>query len=317
MVDDTKRGEANNTEDISVEAQHILNALKHPDTSRQMEESREPIYNKINNKIEADTFRLPFRHRRFIRYFSIASAIALLIVSVSTFTYFFGYNSAVDGLGQEYVEVVAPLGTISHITLPDETKVSLNGGSRLTYPVTFAGERHVTLSGEGVFDVTKDEKKPFFVHSDNMLVKVLGTCFGLKAYSEDKQTIVTLASGSVNVYPLGNKSPNGIFMKPNQQIILDNKTKEIQHKNVIADDYITWKDGILTFREQTIEEIAITLERHFGMKVIILSEKIRDEKYSAQFKHGETLDEVLHKLSYKRNWKFEKCHGKIYIENRK
>lgn len=314
---DTKEDNIEIAEEFTIQVQNVLNAMKHPGTSQSMQESKEVIYSKVEQKINTDTFALPSRRKQLIRYISIASVIALLIASISTLTYFSGYYSATKELVQTNVEVQVPFGMISHMTLPDGTGVTLNGGSKLVYPASFAGERHVSLSGEGFFEVAKDLENPFFVHSENLLVKVLGTRFGFKAYKEDKQTILTLQSGSVSAFPSGNKSENGILLEPNQQIVLDNETKEFQRKNVIADEYITWKDGILTFRELTIEDISIILERRFGIKINIVSEKIKEEQYTAQFKHGEGLEEILDKLSYKRSWKYKKRNCKIEIESSK
>jgi len=312
-MNDPIKEDANIIEDIVVQTQKVLDAIKHPDTSRQTGESREVIYNKVEQKMNRDSFALPSRRKRFVHYISIASVIALLIVSVGTSTYFYGYHSATHKMARTNMEVKVPLGTMSHIILPDGTKVTLNGGSKLIYPVAFDGERSVTLSGEGFFDVAKDEKNPFFVHSQNLSVKVLGTRFGFKAYDEDKQTVLTLQSGLVSAFPYGSEKGNGIHLKPNQQIIVDNETKEFWRRDVIADEYLTWKDGILTFRNQAIEDIAVILERHFGTKISVLSDNLRHEQYTAQFKHGEGLDEILSKLSFKRAWNFKKANGRIEI----
>jgi len=56
-------------------------------------------------------------------------------------------------------EVFVPLGARSQITLSDGTKVWLNAGSRLRYPVNFMKKyREVELEGEAYFDVTKVRK---------------------------------------------------------------------------------------------------------------------------------------------------------------
>ena len=54
-------------------------------------------------------------------------------------------------------ELVVPAGQRAEITLPDGTKVWLNAGSQLSYPSFFTKERKVFLTGEGFFDVAKNE----------------------------------------------------------------------------------------------------------------------------------------------------------------
>lgn len=61
------------------------------------------------------------------------------------------------------------------VTLPDGTTVWLNAGSMLVYPDRFSdNKRSVKLEGEGYFEVVRDEKAPFFVETDGMVVNVLG-----------------------------------------------------------------------------------------------------------------------------------------------
>lgn len=312
-LDDTQK---KTDDEVDVEVWNVLNAMKHSDSSYSMEESREIVYDKVNRKIDSDPYIIRFRRKRMIRYVSVASAVTLLVVSLSMFIYKMGFNSAFDRIAQMNVEIKAPLGTKSCITLPDGTLVTLNAGSKLVYPVSFAEERHVTLSGEGFFDVSKDSDHPFFVHSERLSVKVLGTRFNLKAYKEDKQTLLTLQSGSVAAYPNECRKDGCVFLKPDEQLIVDNATAEFQCKSVSAEKYISWVDNILVFQNQTIEEIAVILERHFGIKIDVITEKIGQEHYTAQFKHGESLEEILRMLSYNRQWKFEKCDDKIEIKSK-
>ncbi len=310
---DIDRDNDDATGDIIIRAQEILHAVKHPDTSLQMEESRKTVWDKISSKTEADLLESSFKGHRIYRYLSIASVVAILIISVSSLTYFGGYHSATRHFSETHVEVNVPAGTTSRLTLSDGTEVVLNGGSKLTYPASFTNERHISLRGEGFFDVAKDLHKPFFVHSENLSVKVLGTRFGFKAYTDDTQTVVTLEEGSVNAIVPGEDAQNNITLLPHQQIIVDNLTKKFEQRNVTAYDYISWKDGILTFRNLTMQEISTLLERYFGRKINIMSEDLKKEQYTAQFKHAESLEEILEKLSYRREWKYKKHSDRIEI----
>ncbi|WP_449435350.1 FecR family protein [Pedobacter steynii] len=84
--------------------------------------------------------------------------------------------------------------------MSDGTKVKLNAGSTFTYPEVFsASSREVTLKGEGFFEVQKNPKRPFLVHTDKFIVKVLGTVFNVKAYATDKKVETTLLSGKILV----------------------------------------------------------------------------------------------------------------------
>src|SRR5690606_35926115 len=106
------------------------------------------------------------------------------------------------GYGSEkliYNELNIPNGKKFNLVLSDGTKVSLNSGSSIKFPVQFlpGQNREVTLTGEAYFEVKKDSVDPFIVHVADLKVRVLGTEFNLSSYPEDKEVTAVLVQGSV------------------------------------------------------------------------------------------------------------------------
>lgn len=327
------------TEDISAEVLLVINALKHPDYSLQMSESKKMIYERFLQKTNNTPSSITKRKKTSFRFPAIAASVTIMLtILTGLFSYFGGRKSVNDQLANIYVETTAPKGTLSKIKLIDGSSVILNGGSRLVYPALFSNAREVILSGEGFFDIARDNEKPFILKTKNLSVKVMGTRFGVKAYEEDSQTILTLESGSVNALPHDkekadnilfeanqlltsdnqskkikhrlmdaedyNTWKNGIILSPNQQLTLNNISGELQRINVEAYDYLSWKDGELYFRNATLEEIATVMERRFDIKIHIHSDDLKEEQYMARFKYGENPHVIFEKLSYKRSWRF-------------
>lgn len=86
------------------------------------------------------------------------------------------------------------------ITLSDGSSVLLQPDSKLTYPKQFNGaERRVYLSGEGFFEVSKNPKQPFFVEANEVITKVVGTSFRIKAYADQSEVEIVVRTGKVNV----------------------------------------------------------------------------------------------------------------------
>lgn len=306
-------------EDISIETLHVLNAIKTSFSHKIAEESKDLIYEKTCRNIDfyesTNDSKKVKRIKKFLQLSSIAIACLLVFIPLSFIIYTKGYNSASSEIADEFIELRVPQGATSSITLSDSTLVILNGGSRLIYPTRFKKERKVTLVGEAFFDVTKNKDKPFFVHTPNLTAKVLGTQFNFKAYEKENKTILTLKKGSIYAIPAENAAIEGLILKPSQQIIVDNYTKEMMRRNVSVQDFISWKDGIITFRDNTLDEIRILLERQFNIPILITTEDIRKERYSAQFKHGENLRQILDKLSHKRGWKYKFENEQIKISS--
>ena len=111
---------------------------------------------------------------RFIslRRFAAAAALLALVVCGEYLFLRSRYERAPS------VCLVTARGSKSEFTLPDGTRVWLNGDSRLSYPETFdAGIRRVRLDGEAFFQVRHDASHPFVVDMEVMQVEVLGTEF--------------------------------------------------------------------------------------------------------------------------------------------
>lgn len=166
--------------------------------------------------------------------------------------------------------IIIPKGGTYKITLPDGSDVWLNSESSLSYPVAFIGdERKVELSGEAYFEITRDEQKPFRVHSNNQVVEVLGTQFNINTYEESGFIETTLVEGSVRVtqnYSNG-KPYKTRLLKPGQQSLTNLFKPEIKIENVDIEKEIAWKNGFFKFKNTNIQNIMREIERWYDVKV--------------------------------------------------
>lgn len=97
-------------------------------------------------------------------------------------------------------QLVVPYGKQTTLTLADGTRVWINAGSRLVYPVVFEKQkREIYVEGEIYMEVAHDAERPFSVHTGKMDVCVLGTKFYISSYGRDRTQEVVLLSGSVSV----------------------------------------------------------------------------------------------------------------------
>ena len=153
----------------------------------------------------------------------------LVVGLISFFSYRQGENNLQNALTQ--VEVEAPLGAQTRLRLPDGTLVVLNAGSRLVYPQDFGVDnREVELSGEGYFEVERNEKLPFHVQTSSLSVRVLGTKFNFRDYPNDEEAVVSLLEGKV---ALDNRlrAEAEMILLPNEQVTLD-KAEKMHEKGI-------------------------------------------------------------------------------------
>ena len=101
-----------------------------------------------------------------------------------------------------YNELTVPYGKRFDLVLSDGTKVKINAGTTIKYPVQFitGQNRKVFVKGEAYFDVTEDIAHPFVVNANDINVEVLGTEFNVSSYPEDLAVNTVLVEGSVKIY---------------------------------------------------------------------------------------------------------------------
>jgi ferric-dicitrate binding protein FerR (iron transport regulator) len=161
-------------------------------------------------------------------------------------------------------QLVVPRGKRSSIELADGSKLWLNSGSRAIYPVAFNKKtREIYIEGEGYIEVAHDASRPFFVMTDRVKVKVLGTKFDISAYKDDNHVSVVLVEGSVQA-SIGTES---LLMVPNQKLnyAISTQRSTLEMTNVL--EYISWKDGWMLCNKEPIQSIITKLSRYYNIKI--------------------------------------------------
>jgi transmembrane sensor len=194
---------------------------------------------------------------------------------------------------------VAPKGSITKMIMPDNSVIYLNAGSEIRYSQSkLKTQRDVFLSGEAYFDVTKNKRKPFVVHTDYYDVKVMGTKFNVKTYSDDNSIETTLEKGSVLVTSNQNISlPQDFYLKPGEQLAYNREENTIGIKKVDPQLYVSWKDNHLRFINMDLDELFKLMERKYGVEIEIEDDAILDYHYSGTIKN-ESILELLEIIQY-------------------
>lgn len=217
-----------------------------------------------------------------------------------------------------WAEINVPVGQTQKVTLPDGTILSLNGGSRVTYPDRFTEDsREVFIEGEIFADVAKDPKRPFTFHNADLSLIVYGTKFNFKSYGDSEYSEVILIDGSVRLDLGHDGSTRSVDMVPGDLVQYNHQTNAIDIKSVDVIGYKPfYEDRALHYYNLPIKEIATDLERIFGVKIVVRNMKLADEKYLAFFSNNETLDEILHSFDTGGKIKVTRDNNVIYLDAR-
>jgi len=188
------------------------------------------------------------------------------------------------------------------MTLSDGSRVWLNAGSSINYPVTFAGkERHVIVQGEVYFEVAHNKAMPFIVTSGAMDVEVLGTHFNVNAYRDEPAVRVTLLEGSVKVreFAMINghlKRANETLLKPGEQAVLaaDHSPLTIDHSANLQ-QVMAWKNGLFSFTGADLATVMRQLSRWYNVDVKYEGQ-IPARKFSGEITRDLTLSQLMNGL---------------------
>jgi len=212
-------------------------------------------------------------------------------------------------------ELRTPRGGGYHLELSDGTKVWLNSGSSLKYPVSFRDSvRQVVLEGEAYFEVSHSGT-PFIVSAGNMNTRVLGTSFNVEAFSDDPAFLTTLVEGKVSVELVeeGAGIVTGILLEPDQQAIFTKSTGEISKAEVDASGYTSWMNGKLEFHNETLETVMKTLARWYDFEYSFENAAARDFHFSARLDKEESISSILKMLEMTTDVEFEFRSNSIVV----
>lgn len=217
-----------------------------------------------------------------------------------------------DGAEEAYHTLAVPAGGEFFYELADGTRVWLNSGSEIRFPVTFGGdERRVFLRGEAFFDVARDRGKPFVVSLSRGDITVYGTRFNVNDYEESDLSTV-LVEGSI-----GFQVPGGevVRLEPSDRLVYESATGVISVEKVDTLLYTAWVDKMFIFNGQPLGEIMTTLSRWYDFNISFAEEDIKHIRLSGRLNRYQDIRVLLSTYEEVAGIKFE-IEGKNILISR-
>lgn len=280
------------------------------------EEVQLRMFNQIRDRINTDKTVLQKNdrkqnRRRLLRWGQYAAAVILCVVVGITSHLLYTRQSMAEV--KEYM-VEAEKGQRASVTLPDGTKVWLNSHTQIIYNSNYGVEdRVVDLRGEAYFEVAKDKEHRFIVKAGGLDVEALGTTFNVKAYKEDDDVIATLFSGSIRA----TAGKHSAVLSPAQQVAFSRKSETLVVDSPENIAYASmWRDNELVFKGETLNDIAIRLNRLYNVQIEFKSEKIKQYRFSGVIKNN-SLDNVFEIISLTSPIMYESLGDTILLSERK
>lgn len=217
-----------------------------------------------------------------------------------------------------YYTAHSPKGSVSELILPDGSVIFLNADSRIKYNIEGEkGTREVFLTGEAWFDVAKNKKKPFVVHTPFYDVNVTGTQFNVKAYETDKEVTTTLEEGKVVIHSTASFTlAEDLLLKPGEQMVFNKETNSANIKTVNTKWFTSWKDNKLIFVNMNLKELIVLLERKYGVEIDVDNKEILKLHIDGTIKN-ESIIEIMEIMKKTLPIDYKIVGQKIEITNKK
>jgi len=215
----------------------------------------------------------------------------LKYAAAAIFIFSLGYF--VSGVGNPQVEwqiAETEKSEIKAISLSDGSQITLNGGTYFSYPETFDNSnRVVKMDGEGFFQISRDESRPFSIEMDHGTVRVLGTSFNITNDLATNSTTISVATGKVAFIPKG--SSQEFILVANDKLIFNANTKRYRQVKDLSPNDWSWKTQELVFKNTKLKEVIPAIEKHFNIRLSLANPKLADcRNLTATFTEAPKMD---------------------------
>jgi ferric-dicitrate binding protein FerR (iron transport regulator) len=271
---------------------------------------------------------VPFdgNRRRKLLYYSSAAAIvialavttwALLYTSPKAFSY--EQSRKQNHLQESINNTSAP----QQVSLSDGSYVILQPASKIAYSKFDSASREVYLEGEAFFQVTKDPGRPFFVYTNELVTKVLGTSFDVQAFPQNNTIKVLVHTGKVTVYQRRKDEKeqqlarsNATIITPNQQVLFNRqqlsmvKSVSAQPQAVNAGNEKSREQ--LVFTDTPASEVFAHIQRSYGITIVYDEELMSHCSFTGAFTN-ESFFERINLVCKAIEASYEQADGQVII----
>lgn len=245
--------------------QQMLDSTQKVDTKQQTDAPQKKKKTDAQQP-KMDTQQKKIRSKRLYLFAACAAAAVLVFISIITIR--MSDSSGLPYNTDTLLALTTGTAETREYTLPDGSTISLNQSSTLRYPEVFTGDtREVYLEGEAFFDITPDAAKPFIIHANNTITRVVGTSFGVRAVKGEEKVVVTVATGIINLSAEGKKEY--VEVKQGEQGFCLPKENVTEKYAQPDPNLLAWKTKILVFKQSPMSEVVKVIENTYHTPIHI------------------------------------------------
>jgi transmembrane sensor len=211
------------------------------------------------------------------------SGIAASLVMCLAFTFYFfkgGVESktiAVEKTAEHPVHFVEnSTDGVKRVILSDGTLLELAPKSNIRFSNdASSASRELFLEGEAYFDVAHNSERPFYVYAGDIVTRVLGTSFIIRATQQHDRVTVSVRTGKVTVYSR-KASHKKTVLVPYQEAVYDRKSQVVATQAIPEQGLHALKRNVseMHFEETAVSEVLSTLRKTYDIEIIFEEESL-------------------------------------------
>ncbi len=248
---------------------------------------KDSIWDRIENSIDEEKQVEISKTRSFYKTLYTHRVAASITILLSIFVAYVLFQKYTANSGHEVISknlnYENNLDQPMTVLLEDGSSVILYKNSRLSIATDFnLTNRRVSLIGKGYFEIKRDEERPFHVETKNIITKVLGTSFVVKAY-DYTQALVAVNTGVVSVSKnISNSTGDAVIIKQHEMAAYNTSTKVIERiseKDDLDEAFSINKD--FDVRDKPLEEVFNMISKQYGIEIKYSIESIENCRLNA------------------------------------
>lgn len=300
LVETWKNGSAENSDYFEL-SKKLFSAIN--DVKIVYDVNTVAAWNKLDGRISGETKIIPlYKRAAFMR---VAASLILLVALGFVIKFIIDPNEV------QPMQYSALNKTVLD-TLPDGSKVFINKNSELSY-VADKETRRVTLKGEAFFEVVHNEKQPFEIVINDVVIKDVGTAFNVKALPGNNTIEVIVESGEVQFYT---STDSGLNLKKGQKAIYNITNKQFV-KGVLepAESIASYRSRTFNFNGTPLNEVIKQINNVYDVNIDLDNEQIGNKELSVEF-NNEPVDVVISIIAETLDLEIEKRDSSVILKSK-
>jgi len=240
--------------------------------------------------------------------------IAAILLAALTIAYFI-YQQKDDSLFKQIAVQNAGRETV---VLADDTKITLDAGSYLRYKESFNEEkREVFLKGEAYFEVKPDPAKPFIIHAEHAVVRVLGTKLNIRAWESTGRVTAVVVEGKVS-FRSGEDAEckSEVILQKNQFSTLEKNKLPSRPQTADPGKYLSWLRREMHFKNAPLLEVLDQVERWYNLDITLSDQSYESNRISI-FIENKPVENILELIALVNNFDISRDGEKVVFTPKK